>query len=489
MEDAVPPSTPDPLSKFIQTQFTPFFDGCQIEINQIKIYYYCISITRFERINLTGAMSMGRTDEIGSRIRELRRTLKMTQSELAGEDFTKSFISQIEKGQTNPSLKSLQILAHRLGVSTSYLLGSEDGQKVDHRPQLIHTLERARNKASQGDLSKALQIYEEALTICPDSDHAAIGSIHLSRGIIFQRLEQTESARDELELAIQNLRRSHDVHNLARAYSYLGHLHASHRQHAEALHAFEAGRRLLQDGDPTDHLYLTLTVNLGITYSHLQRYTEAIDVLEKTLTHMEEAEAIHNFGKVCQTLGYAHYQMNDVTRAIEFTEKAVALYRWIGHWEYRAAAQVNLAIFLRHVGQTEDAHRLLVELLEHSQTPSTQKARAHLEMARLFLDADETAEALDQLDAALRIAPDHEDLPKWLDLVVRCHDKAEISYDFLIRLEEAIDTWKAGPSRVLAEMHSQIGELFTRRNDPVKANEHLSKSVALFRTLHQETKD
>ena len=53
------------------------------------------------------------------KIRALRLKMGMTQQDLAGTDFTKSFISQIEKNHARPSLKSLQIIADRLGKTLS----------------------------------------------------------------------------------------------------------------------------------------------------------------------------------------------------------------------------------------------------------------------------------------------------------------------------------------------------------------------------------
>ncbi|OKP95699.1 helix-turn-helix transcriptional regulator [Paenibacillus sp. P46E] len=66
---------------------------------------------------------------IGDKIKHLRTTKRLTQSELAGDDLTKSMLSQIENGRALPSMRSLQILAARLGVDAGYFL--EEEQSVD----------------------------------------------------------------------------------------------------------------------------------------------------------------------------------------------------------------------------------------------------------------------------------------------------------------------------------------------------------------------
>ncbi|MNB82108.1 Helix-turn-helix domain protein [compost metagenome] len=66
---------------------------------------------------------------IGDKLKALRLSKGLTQSELAGEDMTKSMLSQIENGRALPSMRSLQILAERLGVDAGYFL--EDDQSVE----------------------------------------------------------------------------------------------------------------------------------------------------------------------------------------------------------------------------------------------------------------------------------------------------------------------------------------------------------------------
>lgn len=46
----------------------------------------------------------------------------MTQTQL-GHPLTKGFVSEVERGRSLPSLGALVLMAERLGVSVSYLLG------------------------------------------------------------------------------------------------------------------------------------------------------------------------------------------------------------------------------------------------------------------------------------------------------------------------------------------------------------------------------
>jgi transcriptional regulator with XRE-family HTH domain len=49
----------------------------------------------------------------------------MTQQELAGTTYSKSYISAVERGKMTPSFQALRLLAERLNVTLSSLLGEE----------------------------------------------------------------------------------------------------------------------------------------------------------------------------------------------------------------------------------------------------------------------------------------------------------------------------------------------------------------------------
>lgn len=63
-----------------------------------------------------------RISYIGQRIRARRRELGMSQLDLAGEQYTRGFISQIENGFITPSLKSLEYIAVRLGRPVAWFM-------------------------------------------------------------------------------------------------------------------------------------------------------------------------------------------------------------------------------------------------------------------------------------------------------------------------------------------------------------------------------
>src|SRR5262249_26139736 len=79
-------------------------------------------------------------NRIGERLRQLRVAAGLTQSELAGQRFSKEYVSQIERGKTRPTQETIDWLAARLGTDPGYL-GS--GVSSDERGRVEATLARA----------------------------------------------------------------------------------------------------------------------------------------------------------------------------------------------------------------------------------------------------------------------------------------------------------------------------------------------------------
>ncbi|MGH0776469.1 helix-turn-helix domain-containing protein [Bacillus cereus] len=91
---------------------------------------------------------------LGEKIKALRKEKKLTQTELAGSELTKSMLSQIENGKATPSMKTLQYIAEKLECETSFLLEEDEGEIVE----LIQKMERLiKNKCDE--------VYETLLPI------------------------------------------------------------------------------------------------------------------------------------------------------------------------------------------------------------------------------------------------------------------------------------------------------------------------------------
>ena len=96
-------------------------------------------------------MPQAEGDSLGSRIRRLRRERGVSLASIGRGDFTRAFLSQVELGHAQPSLRVLRVIADRLGTHVDYLL---EGRSPEEDRELA--LERARVLLLRGEPKRAL---------------------------------------------------------------------------------------------------------------------------------------------------------------------------------------------------------------------------------------------------------------------------------------------------------------------------------------------
>ncbi len=105
----------------------------------------------------TGVSRMTRLarNDIGEKIRRIRRSRNMTQSELAGDQITRNMLSRIENGVALPSLPTVWYLAERLGVPAGFLLAEGDDDRVWRK---ISRIDGIRRVLASGDARICLDL-------------------------------------------------------------------------------------------------------------------------------------------------------------------------------------------------------------------------------------------------------------------------------------------------------------------------------------------
>jgi tetratricopeptide (TPR) repeat protein len=74
---------------------------------------------------------------LGDRVRQLRITRGLTQTDIAADRMSKEYVSQIELGKTRPTEETLQFLADRLGVDTNFLRHGVSSNEHDRLESVV----------------------------------------------------------------------------------------------------------------------------------------------------------------------------------------------------------------------------------------------------------------------------------------------------------------------------------------------------------------
>jgi transcriptional regulator with XRE-family HTH domain len=175
-------------------------------------------------------------ETLGDRVRKLRMERGMSLAKVAGGDFSRAFLNQVELNKARPSVRVLRVIADRLQAPVDYLL---DGSTPSLDREIA--LEKARIDLAGGNLRRCLAVIEPAL----DATEWPLGvDARLCAGEALLRLGRTEQGTRLLEAQRDPIRVRGDAYRGARLEAILA--GSDHRLDAEG--HFRLAVALLREG-------------------------------------------------------------------------------------------------------------------------------------------------------------------------------------------------------------------------------------------------
>lgn len=234
---------------------------------------------------------------VGEKLRAARIAQHYTQSQLAAPDFSVSYISAIERGQIHPSLRALEILAGRLGLSSTQLLPNRSqpdarlnssvsiSERDDDEIELA--LLEAQILIRQGDAATALlqlgKLSTKRLKRQQQLQHryllgwANFGASH------FQECEYT------LSEALQLAKEQNANYLSSRILNLSALAHAAMRNYSQALLTHQRCLNLLETTEPYDPFFTAqVYMHMGHYYTLLENFVLAIEMFNKALVTTNE---------------------------------------------------------------------------------------------------------------------------------------------------------------------------------------------------------
>jgi tetratricopeptide (TPR) repeat protein len=143
---------------------------------------------------------------LGERLRTLRVSAGLTQAQLAGERFSKEYISQIERGKTRPTDTTVSWLAAQLGVDPVFLAS---GVSTEERTKVEAQLEHAEALSASHRYEEAAEAFREAAPGAGRTGSAALELRALAgEAWVLQELGQMREALELLVTARELAERS-----------------------------------------------------------------------------------------------------------------------------------------------------------------------------------------------------------------------------------------------------------------------------------------
>lgn len=458
----------------------------------IQLYFTNSVVNKDDPADKGGDASMEERQPktLGEKIRAARRELRMTQAELAGTDFTKSFISQVEKGFARPSIKSLQIIAARLNKPIGYFL--DDTQIAPPAPTPAkeeHMFQSARALSRDGHHQDALALYEELLESVAKTEHDLRARAYAEMAQTLWALDRKLEAVRALEQAIELYQHSYDPVSRVQAISRLAEYVQQLNDQPRAAALCEQALTILREHHVDNpFLELKLQTDVGLHLVRLNQNERGRRHLEEAMDLAEQLNDYYRWGEICHALGILYEQENDLDKAQHYSMRAVRFYESVQNAPRKIQARINAASQFHRGGLYPQAWEQIDTALQEAMELDDPDwaAKVHDVRGRFFEKEERWEEAADAIARAIALETDE-------NALIRLHRRRSRVLARLGRYDEAIgaareavdmlEKGKNVPPEQLAQAYSELGLLLKDAGHLEEAQAISMKSLELFRQL------
>jgi tetratricopeptide (TPR) repeat protein len=344
---------------------------------------------------------------LGERVRQLRIARGLTQTELAGDRFSKEYVSQIERAKTRPTGETIEWLAARLGVDRTFLetgVSSSERERVEsiiaraeaaledsRYPEAIEDLQKLAPTLStiaapelelrallaeswarmyQGEVRKAIQLLDPARSIAeaPSFTDLARAEVLFRLAVCRYKLNSISTAlalfTESLELASRSelpsdRLRSGIFHWRSRCYRRQRDWEAAREDVERALE--------LADSSHNPRAVADAYFQASLIAERTGHWVLARSYAERAKVIFEELHDRSNVGKLLNEIGALNFQLGKPEDAVKYLKDA-----------FRT---------LIDTGNDTDAGRVISSL-----------AQVHLRTGKIELAEEQARQALDLLD-------------------------------------------------------------------------------------------
>jgi tetratricopeptide (TPR) repeat protein len=428
---------------------------------------------------------------LGDRVRQLRIARGLTQTDLAGDRFSKEYVSQIERGKTRPTAETIGWLASRLGVDATFL---EIGVSSSERERVESVIARAEASVEQGEYAEAVEALDKlapalATVAAPELELRALLATAWARlylGEVRRAIEDLDRGRaiseapsfsdvDRAEVLFRLGTCRYKLNSITTALALYtqalelversglpadrlrSHIHSWRSRCYRRLRDWEAAREDIERA-------LELAEGLNDRRSMANAYFQASLVAERTghwvlaRSHAEKARSIYeelrdqsNVGKLLNEIGALNFQLGRPEDAVTYLKESFKVLLDVGDDIHAARVISSLAQVHLRTGKPELAEeqaRQALEMLDDREDHLDEIGNAQLVLGRALLEQDRLEEAEDALAAS------------------------EASFDQLSSISHRAEAWIAQ------------GDLVARRGDDRQAAKHYRRAAAALQDFH-----
>ncbi|MFN2469567.1 MAG: tetratricopeptide repeat protein [Gaiellaceae bacterium] len=348
---------------------------------------------------------------LGDRLRQLRIASGLTQSELAGDRFSKEYVSQIERGKTRPTQETIDWLAARLAVDAGYLAS---GVSSDDRGRVEAALARADALSHARRPDEALEEYSRISRFVQATASVELEVRALSGEAWARQLGGDVRGALELLTRARGLAEGAGFSDLDRAdvLFRLGVCRYKLQSVATGLGLLTEALNLAERSElPSDQLRSEILGWRSRCYRRQRDYEAAREDVERALELSQGIEDRRSIANTYFQASLVSERLGQLVQARAYAERAKAIYEQLDDEVHVGRLLNNLGGLNHMLGHSERAVENLkaafAVALEHD--TDTDAATAAASLARVHLDRGDHEESERLAHEALKLLGDRAD--------------------------------------------------------------------------------
>jgi HTH-type transcriptional regulator, quorum sensing regulator NprR len=344
-----------------------------------------------------------RTSALGLRIRKARQELGLSLAAVAGSDFSRAFLNQIELGTAQPSTHTLQIIARRLQQPIDYFL---EGPEVSAAAVEL-TLAEAEMRLHQGDHGRAEQLMTTILRNDLQQEVRTRAQLVLAGAYI--RRGAAPEAMPILEEAIGAAERAHWTALLVELYDWQGRAYYVMRRAHEAGRWFDRAYELYQSAGMADPVLKARILGHRANLHYVAGQPEdAIASYQDAIAAAEQVLDMPALAGIYEGLALSFQQTGQYPRALSYAQKSLRIFETLQDLRMTGQLRLNMADMLLQQGRPAEAEAVFGEGAAQLRRVGDRELLPLLVtgMAEAALEQGALARASELIDEALDLA-DH----------------------------------------------------------------------------------
>lgn len=280
----------------------------------------------------------------------------MTLEAVAGGDFTRAFLSQVELGRARPSTRTLQIIAERLHKPIEYFLLDADLSSA----AIELTLTESQTRLLQGDLKRARALLEQLLSRPVPLEVKTRAQLVLAE--VELKSGRVPAALDLLLPALTTAETSGFHAIVAEICDRIGSAHYLARRRGEAARWFDRALDAFEASGLTDPTLKARILGHRANIHYVSgEPQEAIAAYQSAIEAAEHILDMPGLAGIYEGLAVAFGQTGQLSRALEYAQRSLRLFETLQDVRMSAQLRNNMADMLLQQGRLEQAQRLFDE--------------------------------------------------------------------------------------------------------------------------------